>query len=90
MNGEIPEIRKWPILIHSSCISLGGGGVTEDYEVPVRTAALRVDNRNQNIPPSTKQDGRPLYHKPGFRQEVQIPLLPEVRAKMTPRTVLHT
>jgi len=26
-------------------------GVTENYEVPVRTAALRVDNRNQNIPP---------------------------------------
>jgi hypothetical protein len=88
MNGEMPEIWPWSnfkILF----LYFPWGDVTENYEVSVRTAALRVDNRNQNIPPFTKQDGRPLYHKAGFHQEVQILLLPEARANMTPCTVLH-
>jgi hypothetical protein len=49
------------------------GGVTENYDMPVRIAALRVDNRKQNIPPLAQS--KTVAHsttKAGFRQEVQL------------------
>ena len=65
--------------------------LTENYEVPweEQPFVLMTETRTPRSL-STKQDGRPLYLKPGLRQEFQTLLLTEARMDMTSYTALHT
>jgi hypothetical protein len=76
---RMPEMWPWSILKYSSCIFLWGF---------IRKLRSVCEKSSPGHPATTKQDGWPLYCKPGFRPKLQIFLLAEERLDTTPYTVL--